>query len=119
MRIALYIIWFLIPGFFFLMALWAWLEKLSDKQRQQNPKDFLKQGLFVLLCSLIAVVIDAFALESIANSLLGDYIPLPLLQILLLPVILYIGAISIGPSKQIRINRAPRLSGRNQPKQKR
>ena len=49
MRTALYIIWFLIPTCFFLLALWAKLEQIGNRAQKQNPGDFLKQAYFVLL----------------------------------------------------------------------
>ena len=92
------------------MALWAYLEKVSNKQKIENPGDFFKQGFFVLVCALVSVLIDQFALESIVETILGDTQSLALWQVLLLPAVLYIAAISIGPSKAIFISKAPRPS---------
>ncbi len=108
MRTFLYIIWFLFPLAFFVMALWAGLEKVSNRQKKENPGDFLKQGTFVLVCVLISILLDQFALDSVMQTVIGDYLPLGFLQVMLLPVVLYIGAKVLGPTKSILISKAPR-----------
>ena len=119
MRTLLYGIWFLFPAFFFVMAFWSYLEKISNKHKKENPGDFLSQGIFVLICVAICIIIDQFALESFWQSLLSDYVPLGFLQILLLPAVLYIGAMLIGPSKAILIDRAPRPTRGKPPRKRR
>jgi hypothetical protein len=111
-QIALYIIWFLIPAFFLFMALYAKLEQFGNSPRKQNPLDFLKQGLFVLLCIGIAVLIDQYVLESFVNSFSPDFIPLGFYRVILLPLLLYIGARLIGPTKDISITKAPNPTSR-------
>lgn|GEM_PF-1545385 len=110
MRTALYVIWFLIPAAFFIMALWSSLEKIGGKKKQEHPGDFLKQGVFVLVCVLISILLDQFVVESLVESLLGDYVPLVFVQIMVLPLVLYLGALAVGPSKDILITRAPHPS---------
>lgn len=114
MQTALYVIWFLIPLFFFVMALWCWLEEMGGKTKKENPGDFLKQGLFVLACVLISIVIDRYALEAVVTSVLNDWVPLGFVQIMLLPIVLYVGALLLGPSKEILIGKAPHPTKRPQ-----
>jgi hypothetical protein len=118
MRIALYIIWFLIPLTFFLMSLWAYLEMLGDKHRKENPADHFRQGIFVLACDLIAVAIDQYLLEDLLNVVFGAWVPLMFAQIVLLPVVLYIGALILGPSRAILIGSAPRPSEKGKDRRK-
>lgn len=110
MQTALYIIWALIPLFFFLMGLWSTLEQMSGKQKKDNPGDFFKQGFFVLGCVLVSVLIDRYVLAQIVQGLLGEILPLEFFQVILLPLILLIAAQLIGPSKEILISKAPHPS---------
>lgn len=108
----LYIIWFLIPSLFFVIGLWSKLEQLSGKGRRENPGDFFRQGFFVLVCVLVCVGIDTYVLADIIDFLLPDILPLGFYQALLLPVVLYIAALIIGPSTPILISKAPRPTRR-------
>ena len=110
MHTFLYIIWALLPLFFFIMALWAKLEQISNKDKRQNPGDFFRQGLFVTACVIIAVLIDQTVLESFVQSLAPDFMPLGFFQIILLPIILLVAAKVYGPSKTIRITKPPHPS---------
>ena len=98
----IYAIWFIIPAFFFAMALWAKLEQLSKSPKKHDPSDFMKQGFFVLICALIAWVVDQYVLQPNAANLFPDLIPLALLQVLLLPAILSVAAMLTGGMKPIR-----------------
>ena len=116
MRTALYILWFLVPLFFFTMALWAWLERMGNREKKENPGDLMRQGVFVLICVLISIFIDQFMLDGVMSTFVGDWVPRGFLQVLLLPLVLLIGAITVGGSKEILIVKAPGLSGgRRQP----
>ena len=110
MTTALYIIWGLIPLFFFLMALWSLLEKFSGKKKHERPGDLFRQGLFVLLCVLISIAIDHYLLPTISESIDFGYIPYGVYQLILLPSVLYIAAKIIGPTKPIQIDKAPSSS---------
>jgi len=112
MRTALYVIWFLIPSFFFLMALWSQLEKLSGRQKKENAEDFFKQGIFVLGCVLFAALIETYSLDFVTNAIFQGMVPKGVLQVLLLPLILFIAAKLLGPSQELRIGKAPRPSER-------
>lgn len=111
MHTALYVVWFILPAFFFLVALWAKLEALSGKTKREKPGDFVKNGFFVLACVLLAVLIDTYFLEHLVDNLV-PFLPLALFQILLLPFILLVAAKLLGGSKEIRISKAPRTSQR-------
>ncbi len=108
MHTFLYIVWFSIPTFFFLAALWAKLEVISNKGKKENPSDLFRQGLFVLVVALIAVGIDRYVLKSLVESFSPDILPLGFYQAILLPILLLIGAKLVGGSKEIRIEKAPR-----------
>ena len=110
MHTALYVIWILIPSFFFLMALWAALEQASHAHKKENPADFVRQGAFVAVCVVVAILIDRYALETLVTSLFGDFLPLLFYQIILLPFLLYLGARLAGPSQAILIGKSPHPS---------
>lgn len=116
MRTALYILWGLLPLFFFSIAAWAFLEKLADKDRRENPMDFFSQGIFVLVCVLASVAIDQYCLESLVNAVLPDLVPLIFYQALLLPFVLLVGSYLVGPSKKILIGQEPHGAKRRRPK---
>lgn len=109
----LHVIWFLIAGFFFLLALWSWLEKVSGKKRQERPGDFVRQGVFVLVCALVSLMIDKYMLKGFIESIpfVADF-PLGMYQVLLFPCVLFIAARVIGPTKDIMIGKAPTPSSR-------
>lgn len=110
MRILLYIIWFGIPLFFFLMGLWSQLEEWGNKTRREKPADFFKQGLFVLAAAVICLLLDQYVLSGISEDVLPWWFPLLFIQIILFPLVLYALALAVGPSKPIRIEKAPRPS---------
>ena len=106
----LYAIWILIPLVFFTLALWSKLEGISGKQKKDNPADLIRQGLFVSGCVIVAILIDQYLLTSLYQSFSPEWIPFGFYEVLLLPLILFLAAQFIGPSKSIRITKAPRPS---------
>lgn len=110
MNSVLYGVWFLIPTFFLVLALWGKLEQLSGQAKRDDIGDYVRQGVFVLVCALVSVFIDKYMLESF-HAFLQSFLVLDfsiwLLKVLLLPVVLYVAAFVAGPSKQIRITKAP------------
>lgn len=117
MTTLLYFIWFGIPVLFILLALWAKLEQMSGKSRRENPGDFFKQGLFVLGCAGVSLLVDLYLLPRLDEGILPSWLPLLFFRIILFPAVLYIAALIIGPTKDIRIDKAPRLSERRQRRQ--
>lgn len=118
MQIAIYIIWAIIPLFFFSMALYAKLEQISNKAKKQNPADFMRQGVFVLVCVVICLVIDQQILEGLVTKYSPEFIPLGFYQILLLPLVLYLAAMAFGPSKDLRISNPSTPSSKNKRRRK-
>ncbi len=101
----IYAIWGLIPLILLLMALWSYLEKVSGKKRQERPGDLFRQALFTALCVLVSIGIDLYFLPMLVDSILTDYIPYGVYQIILFPAVLFIAAKLIGPTKDITINK--------------
>ncbi len=116
MRSALYILWFSLPTIFFLMALWTKLERMGGEGKKGNASDLFSQGVFLLCCVLMAVLIDQTLLADLVSELVSESLPLGFFQFFLLPFILLIGAKTVGPSKKILIsstnNRSPRTPKR-------
>ena len=106
-RIVLYTIWFSLPGFYFLSSLWSGLERVTNKERRESPKQQFMAGLFCLACAFVAVGIDQYLLERIAESLIPEWLPLLFYQVFVFPAVLFIGAKILGPSKEILISKAP------------
>lgn len=99
----IHIIWFLFPTFFFLLALWSKLEQLSGSPSIQDTRILFKQGVFLLLCCLIAVGVDRYLFVPHLQKNLPEWLPLALLQILLFPTILLLAALCSGGSKDITL----------------
>ena len=106
MRTFLYLLWFLLPTFFFGIALWSKLEQLSNKHKRENAGDFFRQGIFVSVCVLLSMLIDQYVLEGIGTTWSPDFIPLGFYQVLLLPLALYLAAMLVGPSKAVTASKS-------------
>ena len=113
MQTFLYVIWFLVPVFFLGVALWSKLEQMSGKHKRENPMDFVKQGGFVLICSVLCLLIDQYVISTLNEESLPSWLPVNFIRIVLFPVVLYVAAIIIGPTKEIRIEKAGHPSQRN------
>lgn len=110
----LYFIWGAIPAFFFLMALWSWLEKVGGKKRQERPEDFLRQGFFVLGCVIMAFIIEAHVLKDLVAMVpYANTAPYGIYQVVLLPFLLYAASKIVGPTKDIKIDKAPKTGNRH------
>jgi len=103
----LYGIWILIPVGFAVLALYSKLEQIShkDKPLTREPLDLIKQAAFTGLCVIIAFGVEFYFIEDSIMPLLPSIIPKGLIQVMLLPVILYIAAMIIGGAKPIRIQK--------------
>lgn len=101
-----YIVWCLIPLLLFLMALWSYLEKIGGKKKQERPGDLFKQGLFTSFCVLISIAIDTYLLPYLVDSILTEYVPYGVYQVILFPLVLFLAAKVIGPTKDIKIKSA-------------
>ena len=112
MTTAFYVIWCLVPTFFFGLALWAKLENVSGQTRKDNPGDLFRQGGFVALCVGVAILLDQYLLPDLYSKFSPDWIPYGFYQLVLLPFILYLASMIIGPSTDIRISKAPKPSQR-------
>ena len=106
----LYAIWILIPIVFFLLALWSKLEQMSGRPKKDHPGDLVRQGIFISGCVVVAIIIDHFFLPYLYSYISPAWIPYGLYEVLLLPFILYVAAVAIGPSTDIKIIKAPRPS---------
>lgn len=87
------------------------LEVWSGKDKKENPGDIFKQGTFLLICSGLSLVIDRNLLPWLSASL-PSWTPPMLLSVLLLPVVLYLTALLIGPTRVIRIQKPSHPSQR-------
>ena len=106
----LYVLWFLLPLFFFSLALWSKLEQVGGKKQQDHPSDFIRQGIFVLICVCIAIGIDQYLLKYFYDSLGLTFAPFGFFQVLLLPFVLVVAAKVVGPTKDIQISKSPNPS---------
>ncbi len=110
MRTIFYVAWLGIPFIFFTLALWSKLEEMSGLPKKDRPGDLMRQGGFMLICGCLAVGFDYFFLDSLYVSLSPPFVPFELYELLLLPVVLLVAAKFIGPSKDIKISKAPNPS---------
>lgn len=110
MSIIFYVIWIIIPLFFFTVALWAKLEQMSKSRKKQNPGDFIRQGVFLSVCTILAIAINHYVIVPQKESF--ELIPMGLVQTLLYPLILIIGAKVIGGTDPLRVKRGGRARPR-------
>lgn len=108
-----YCLWILPPLLLFGMGIWAKLEKFSGSPKKQDPLDFLKQGMFVLFCVGIAILLDRYFIVPKVEGYLPTWIPIEFVQLMILPTILWLAAISIGGSKANLIKKAPKTQQQN------
>jgi hypothetical protein len=119
MQTFLYIVWFLIPTTFFVLALWSKLEHASGQPKHASAADLFNQGIFVLVCVFVAILIDRTMLQSIADAIAPTILPLGFYQAFLLPLVLLIAAKLVGPSKDILIgNRSGSRAANRTPKRR-
>ena len=112
METLVYVFWGAIPAFFFLMALWQWLEGFRGKKHTNEVIDFLRQGFFVLCCVAATFGIYELIFIPYINPMIQSYVPTFLIKFLLLPIVLYIAGSVVGPTKDIKITKAPHPSER-------
>lgn len=115
MQTALYVIWFLLPLFFVIFAIWAKLEQWQGQPKRERAGDYARQAVFTFVCAVIAVLLDQYVVTGLVNWIDSSLMPLGLAQILLYPLVLLVGARFIGGTPQEHI--AP-PSLRPKPKQK-
>jgi hypothetical protein len=108
MRGLLYFIWFLIPTLMMLFALWLKLESFSKRTSKEFAKDMFLQSVFVFGCAAVSVLIDTYLLPPIYESFLSLFVPYGMCEFMILPLVLFLGAVCIGESAVIRITKAPR-----------
>jgi hypothetical protein len=100
-RTILYILWYSWGALYFVMGIWAVLEKVGKSQKKQNPQDFFRPGVFVTIVAIVATIIDLYFIESLAAWVKIE--PL-LLRIALFPALLAVAAKITGPTKSISIS---------------
>lgn len=98
----LYLLWIMAPLSYLLMLLWAWLEGRGKRERRSDLNDLWHQLLFLTGCVIAAFIIDLYLLDHIYRSVVPEFIPKGLLQVLLLPAILSLAAPLVGGSEPIR-----------------
>ncbi len=112
MQTFLYILWIFIPLAYYLMALWSKLEQSTQRKRGKNVQheaaDLFKTANHLAIVCFITFLVDRYATETLIKPNLPDLVPLPLVQILLLPAVMYVVALIKGKSEPIRIKKAPR-----------
>jgi len=97
--------WLAIAALFYLGALWGFLERKSGSGRKHDPKLILRQGHFVLVCSIVCILIDLLLLPAIYNNFVPSFLPLGMLQFALLPAVLFLGALLIGGTEAPSLKR--------------
>jgi hypothetical protein len=69
----------------------------------------MKQAFFVSLCVVCCILIDKYLLDTIVESVLMNLVTRDLVLILLLPVVLVVASLIVGPSKAIMIADSTKL----------
>jgi hypothetical protein len=111
----IWILWVLFATIFYLLGLWSALECRRKGLSMQEARDLFKQALFITVCVVFAMVVDHFGLPIFKNAYLDD-VGYGVARVLLLPLILMVAAVLIGPTKPIRVTRAPTLNRNRYPR---
>lgn len=107
MATAIYILWGLVPVFFFCILCISSLEKYFGKKKTEKPGDFLRSFLFTTACYALFAFVDYTVLDFLYNDIAMQFFPRNALLFLTYPILLWIGAKCIGGSEEIRVSRAP------------
>lgn len=105
-RTILYILWYSWGALYFVMGIWAVLEKVGKSHKKQNPQDFFRPCLFVTAVAIVATIIDLYLIETLASWVRIDVL---LLRIALFPALLAVAASITGPTKAISISAKKKL----------
>lgn len=108
MRTAVYVFWALVVIGYFMLGLWAMLEKMGDKvspKGRHEARDIFKQFVFVVVVIGICVLSDLFLVDSMIMPMMPDFVPRAFIQVILLPAVLYLGSLAIGGSKPLRVEK--------------
>ncbi|HMO01993.1 MAG TPA: hypothetical protein PKD37_01255 [Oligoflexia bacterium] len=106
MNYLLYGVWIFIPLFFYIVAFLGWLDSISNNKKKQydNPGDYFRQGVFCTVAVIITFALDIFVLKVYYQQLtITEYIPTGMMRVFLLPIVLIILAVVVGPSKEIKL----------------
>ncbi len=103
-------LWVLAPVVFLLFALWAVLER-SAKNKATHPAEHLSAAAFLGVCGIVSYGIHKFVLDWFV-TLVDTGLPRNLFLLMVWPMVLFIGAKIIGPTRKIRIEKAPDSSRR-------
>ena len=89
----LHYLFLLFPLIYFLLALYSFLEGKGNKRKGKDKDLLFKQGLFVLMCTAIAIVVDIFVLPSLLPVL-----PLPpiMVRVMSFLIIMYVIGLFVG-----------------------
>jgi len=109
MSIAVDVIWILIPSVIMLLAMWDYIDNKARKRNDRHSFNLMKQAFFISLCVVCCILIDRYLLDTILDSILMNLVTRDLMQILLLPVVLVIASVIVGPSKAIMIGDRAKL----------
>lgn len=107
--------WSLLPALQLLLVLYNILEWFSGKKVGALLKDDSRQLGFLLLCLLVAWILDLFVVDKILEILnlplnyLELEIPKIIVRLMLFPAMLFVGAKILGGAKPIEIPKNPRL----------
>lgn len=104
----LHYLFLLVPLLYFLLALWSLLESKSNKRKGKDKDILLKQGIFVFICTLVAIGVDILILPHLIPML-----PCPPLmaRILTFLIVIYLIGIFVGgtelQSRSLKKNNSP------------
>lgn len=113
MHTLVYVIWISIPLVMGCLILWDAVDNIAKGRKNKHFFAQLRQTIFVAVAIGFCIAIDVFVLDFLVELPFADLVGRDLLLVLLLPAVLLVGALAIGPSKPILIANAPRLSDKS------
>lgn len=84
----LYVLWFLLPLAFLLLALWAMVK--PKRRGKESPREYLEQGVFCAIALAIAIAIDQTVLEDLFYAVTAGVIDVMFARWMLYPAVLLV-----------------------------
>jgi hypothetical protein len=101
---ALHFIWWTIPSILVCLSVLAFFDGSKNRVRRGEARDLFRNSIFVVGCIVVSYLIEWYGLDLLEGSVIVEFIPLSFFKWLLLPIVLYFGALFMGPSHSVKIS---------------
>ncbi len=89
---SVYILWLLLPTWFFLYGIWAFGKRFGKRPIREHPEEYFIPGLFTGAGLLVAIWLDQTIYEELVNTVTMGMVDVIIARWLLYPAILLVMA---------------------------